>query len=470
MREILQKTLEQITEETGLVGAVVALMKDGKVTFTHTYGYADREQGRPVTEESFFDIASCSKAWTTMLAAQACDEGILDWDTPVQQYIPEFTMHDPYVGAHVTPRDLASHRTGMPGHDFMREKIIGDRENLMRKTAHLELNAGLRSTYQYNNHMYIVLGYLLERIRGGKCWEEQILEKIAGPLGVDPIRFRGPNPDMTGLDCALPYVSNGFVAKRCGYASNPYSAPCGGIKINIKNLCKWVGAMSMGGVTPDGTRLCSEKQFAELIAPTIPAAEEGGGQLKNPCYALAWINSICNGKRVLHHSGGLTGFNTQVGFLPEEGTAYAMIFNTGSTPAVTVIRNLVLDYLTTGKTHENYDDQIEAWKKRRDAMVEKMGSYTTGDPMTKETNPELIGSYRHPAYETFEVEAREDGRLWFVYGDFQAPLQREASGLISAYTGVLDGLNPDHIELYPNAEGADLKTSDSELHLKFVKE
>ena len=62
MREILQKTLEQITEETGLVGAVVALMKDGKVTFTHTYGYADREQGRPVTEESFFDIASCSKA------------------------------------------------------------------------------------------------------------------------------------------------------------------------------------------------------------------------------------------------------------------------------------------------------------------------------------------------------------------------------------------------------------------------
>ena len=123
-----------------------------------------------------------------------------------------------------------------------------------------------------------------------------------------------------------------------------------------------------------------------------------------------------------------------------------------------------------GKPHDNYDDQIDAWKKRRDAMVAKMGSYTTGDPMTKETNPELIGSYRHPAYETFEVEAREDGRLWFVYGDFQAPLQREASGLISAYTGVLDGLNPDHIELYPNAEGADLKTSDSELHLKFVKE
>ena len=274
---------------------------------------------------------------------------------------------------------------------------------------------------------------------------------------------------MTGLDCALPYVSDGFRAKRCGYASNAYSAPCGGIKINLNNLCKWVGAMSLGGVCPDGTRLCSPRQFAELTTGLIPSDDEEKPYLLNPCYALAWINSIYNGKRVVHHSGGLEGFNTQVGFLPDTHTGYAMIFNTGSTPATEVIRNLVLDALTTGAPRADYTDQIEAWKTQRDAMLEKMQSYETGAPITRDTDPSLLGVYEHPAYETFAVEARENGRLWFVYGDFEAPLQREASGLISGYTGVLDGLNPDHVELYPTARGLDLRTSDSQLHLPFVR-
>ena len=171
----LDKALARVTDETGLVGGVVNVIRGGKTVYTYEYGYADRENKLPMTQDTLFDVASTSKAWTVMLAAQAIDDGLLAWDEPIQKHIPEFTMVDPYAGAHLSVRDMASHRSGLPGHDFLREKIAGDRETLMRKTAFLEPNVGFRSKYQYNNHMFILLGYLVERVRGGQLWEDQIV-------------------------------------------------------------------------------------------------------------------------------------------------------------------------------------------------------------------------------------------------------------------------------------------------------
>ena len=200
----LDKALARVTDETGLVGGVVNVIRGGKTVYTYEYGYADRENKLPMTQDTLFDVASTSKAWTVMLAAQAIDDGLLAWDEPIQKHIPEFTMVDPYAGAHLSVRDMASHRSGLPGHDFLREKIAGDRETLMRKTAFLEPNVGFRSKYQYNNHMFILLGYLVERVRGGQLWEDQIVERIAKPLGIDQIRFRGINRDMDQVSPALP--------------------------------------------------------------------------------------------------------------------------------------------------------------------------------------------------------------------------------------------------------------------------
>ena len=71
MQNVFTKTLERITKETGLVGGVAIVFKNGEITFAAPYGYEDRENNIPMTLNASFDIASCSKAWTVMLAAQA---------------------------------------------------------------------------------------------------------------------------------------------------------------------------------------------------------------------------------------------------------------------------------------------------------------------------------------------------------------------------------------------------------------
>ena len=466
----LDKALKRVTEETGLVGGVVNVVKGGKTVYTYEYGYADRENQVPMTQDTLFDVASTSKAWTVMLAAQAADEGLMDWDEPIKNHIPEFTMVDKYAGDHLSARDTASHRSGLPGHDFLREKIYGDRKNLMEKTAFLEPNVGFRHKYQYNNHMFILLGYLVERVRGGMLWEDQIVKYISDPLGIDQIRFRGINKDMDQVAPALPYCSNGYTTDRCGYASNYHSAPCGGIRISMKNMAKWIAAMSRGGVTESGKRLCSEKQFKEIISPVISAPEEDCFWLKNSSYCLGWINADYRGHNVVFHSGGLSGFNTQVGFLPEEDCGYVMCFNTGSTPAHRVARAIVLDTLVDGQPAESYDNMIDAWCRDRDAMHEKLKKYEVGTPATAASHPYLVGTFRHPGYEEFVV-AEEDGILTFTYGDFKARLAEEKDGRITGYSGDLDGLTPAGIELFPQENGdLRLQTSDSELKMLFVKE
>ena len=466
----LDRALSLVTEETGLVGGVVNVVRGGKTVYTYEYGYADRENKLPMTQDTLFDVASTSKAWTVMLAAQAVDDGLLEWDEPIKKHIPAFTMMDTYAGEHLSARDAASHRSGLPGHDFLREKITGDRENLMKKTAFLEPNVGFRSKYQYNNHMFILLGYLVEQIRG-QLWEDQIVERIAKPLGIDQIRFRGINRDMNQVSPALPYCSDGFKTERCGYATNYHSAPCGGIRISMKNMAKWIAAMSRGGVCENGQRLCSEKQYHEIIAPVISAPEEDCGWLKNSSYAQGWINADYKGNNVIFHSGGLTGFNTQVGFLPGQDCGYVMCFNTGSTPAHRIARAIVLDWLTCGNPDASWEELFTEWKTERDSMHEKLKANKIGTPVTASSHPQLLGSFRHPAYETFDI-VEKDGGLTFVYGDFEAKLVEEADGSITGYSGELDGLTPAGIELFPQPNG-DMLLREPDcggLKLQFVKE
>ena len=449
----LEKTLTRITREAGLVGGAVSVIRDGKVAYTYNYGYADRENEIPFTQETLCDVASTSKAWTVMLAARAIDDGLIEgWDTPIKGYIPEFEMYDKYAGEHLSIRDMASHRTGLPGHDMLRDKIHGDRETIMRKTAFLEPNTGFRTRYQYNNHFFILLGYLLERVRGEK-WEEQITKYISDPLGVDQIRFRGILKDMDQVSPALPYGANGFTAKRCPYFNSYHSAPCGGVRINMRNMSKWVAAMARGGVTESGARLCSEQQYMEMITPVIPTPGEDYFYMKNAGYAQGWINGNYRGNTVVYHSGGHTGFNTMVGFVPGQDCGFAMCFNTGSTPAHKIARAIVLDYLLTGTVQDSYDDMIDAWCADRDAMRVKLGAYEVAAPVTAQSHPALAGSYRHPAYETFDIAADEEGKLVFCYGDLAAELRIRDDGIICGYTGVLDGLTPVGVELYPRPDG-----------------
>lgn len=200
--EILQKTIEQIRKQYGLAGGILVAVKDGKVVLKECFGMADAEQNKPVDSKTLFQIASCSKAFTTMVAGQLCDEGKMTWDTPVKQLMPDFQMVDKYAEE---PRHPARH--GLPPHrpvrhDVMRTFVREDRADLVRRIAYFPPAFGFREKYSYQNQMYVALGYLCERLTG-KTWEELLKERIGEPLGMD-MYFRGIDT-IEDKNAAMPY-------------------------------------------------------------------------------------------------------------------------------------------------------------------------------------------------------------------------------------------------------------------------
>ena len=147
------------------------------------FGWRDRERKLPMTADTLGGIASCSKAFTSAVIASLAEEGILDYDRPVREYLPEFRMKDPAADAQCTIRDMLYHRTGLAPHDALWPDPDMSPEELIRRLRYLEPNRPFRSSAQYNNTMYALLG-AVAAVMSGKSWETLVQERILDPLGM----------------------------------------------------------------------------------------------------------------------------------------------------------------------------------------------------------------------------------------------------------------------------------------------
>lgn len=456
MTETEQKAIRRIREATGLVGGAFAVIQEGK-TRCAFFGCADRETKRPVTEDTIFDIASNSKAFTAMLGAIGSDEGRFDWDAPVRAYFPEFKLIDEYAAAHMTGRDLACHRSGLARHEFMRARVYTSIEDMALRTAFMEFSRGFRESYEYNNHMFIVLGHVLERALG-RPWRELICERIANPLRME-MRFRGRDCDFSSGDWALPYRADGKGgAFRVPYSDNCVAGPCGGVRSNLRGMAEWLACLMRGG-----SPLCTGKAFAELVKTNVPAGDDSPFELCSG-YALGWRTSAYRGRRLVWHGGAIAGFNSCVAFFPEEKAGFVVLLNTSGTWAASMLREALLDELC-GVAPRDMADEIEAWRCSYDKGSEKLQRAREGRAPDDEDMKLFGGRFFNPAYDDFTV-SRRDGDVWLDYGAFRARLRVLPGGAALACE---EDPAPDWMELYPDKDGLLVETSDLAMRLPFTR-
>ena len=103
-------------KEYQVPGVAVAVVKDGKVSLLKGYGVRDVTKPGAVDENTIFQLASVTKTLTAAAAATVVDEGKLDWDKPIFNYLPDFVGYDPYMTRWLTERDLLAQRTGWPAY------------------------------------------------------------------------------------------------------------------------------------------------------------------------------------------------------------------------------------------------------------------------------------------------------------------------------------------------------------------
>jgi len=167
------KFVDTMLKEWDVPGAAVAIVKDGKVVYAEGFGYRDMEKKLKVTPDTLFAIGSCTKAFTATVLGILVDEGKLEWDKPVREYLPTFKLQDTFASEQMTPMDLVTHRSGLPRHDPAWFGSTATREELFNRLQYMEPTKGFRTTYQYNNLMFMTAGYMAGKI-AGTTWEELV--------------------------------------------------------------------------------------------------------------------------------------------------------------------------------------------------------------------------------------------------------------------------------------------------------
>ncbi|MDD4385431.1 MAG: serine hydrolase, partial [Bacteroidales bacterium] len=182
----LDKYFSKMTNDWDIPSVSIGIVKDGKLVFTGSYGVIEEgKEGKP-DGNTLYGIASNSKAFTSAIIAMLVQQGKLKWDDRVQDYLPYFQVYDPWVSAHVTIRDLLSHRVGLGtfSGDVIWYKSDFSAEDIVRRTKYIPQAFEFRNGYGYSNVMYIAAGEVIRAVTG-KSWSQNVKELIFEPLGME---------------------------------------------------------------------------------------------------------------------------------------------------------------------------------------------------------------------------------------------------------------------------------------------
>lgn len=399
--------------ELKVPGLAVAVVKDGKLVYAQGFGYRDLAAKLPVTPETVFGIGSCSKAFTATTMGILVDEGKLDWDKPVRAYLPDFVLSDPVASERLTPRDLISHRTGLPRHDNVWIRTPFSRRELYERLRFLEFSRDIRQIYQYNNLMVMTAGYLVGAV-AGSSWEDFAKSRILDPLGMTATSF-STDISQKAADFSKSYTLVKDVVDEFPFYNADALGPAGSINSTVLEMARWMILNLSKGKHGEGLdkTLISERQLAQIqspqtVVPDIPRYSE----LFYASYGMGWRVTSYRGHPLVSHGGAIMGFSAQVSLLPRDGIGVVLLNNLEDTSLNGPLAYNVLDRLL-GLEPVDWLQRVRDDAARAVAAAEKAKAERDKDRKPGTTPSHALGDYsgiyEHPAYGTIMVSLDGDG-------------------------------------------------------------
>jgi CubicO group peptidase (beta-lactamase class C family) len=406
-------------------GMALAIVKGKEVIYAKGFGYRDVEKQQPVTADTLFAIGSCTKAFTTFVLGTLVDEGKLEWDKPVRNYIPWLKLKDPGVTERLTVRDLVTHRSGLPRHDLVwYNNYDASRKALVERLPYLELSADLRERFQYNNLMFLTAGYLTE-VATGKTWEEAVRERILSPLAMTRTNFSVADSQKEA-DAAQPYR---FRAKDKQLEKMPFRpitnlGPAGSINSSVNEMSHWVIAHLNGGMYGD-KRVANAATVEDMhLAHMTTGATIGRPDVSPDDYGMGWFVNTYRGHRQVRHGGNIDGFSANVALFPQDGLGIVVLTNLNGTPLRDLIVNVIADRLLKIEPVD-WIAQASAVRAASEA-AQKEGEKKKQATRVMGTQPahkleEYAGEYEHPGYGVLKVTV-QNGKLETLFNGIRTPL------------------------------------------------
>lgn len=305
-------------QRENIAGAVVLVVKDGKVLFARGYGYSDVAKKTPVSvDATLFRPGSISKLFTWTAVMQLVEQGKLDLDRDVNAYL-DFKIPSTFPKP-ITMRNLMTHTPGFE--EQIKDLISADGVPMTSLRQHLVAHMPARifppgTTPAYSNYGAALAGYIVERV-SGKPFTEYIEENIFKPLQMDHSTFVQPLP--TNLK---PLMSNGYTVG--SGKAKPFEivqvAPAGGLSATAADIAHFMIAQLQDGkygdaqiLRPETAQLMHSRQFG--LAPA----------LNEMC--LGFYEESRNGHRIIGHGGDTIYFHSDLHLVLDAGVGFFVSYN-----------------------------------------------------------------------------------------------------------------------------------------------
>jgi CubicO group peptidase (beta-lactamase class C family) len=184
--EFLQTTLAAWNSP----GLAVAVVRGNEIVYAKGHGYRHYGAKLPFTTRTVFPIASNTKLFTAIVAGMLVEDGLLTWDSPIRESVPQIRFFNDALNNTITLRDMLAHRTGINRHDSMWFRSDLTRAQLFDRLRHMEPSDPLRQSFVYNNVMYAAVGHAMALV-SGESWESLVQRRLLDPIGMARTVFTG---------------------------------------------------------------------------------------------------------------------------------------------------------------------------------------------------------------------------------------------------------------------------------------
>jgi CubicO group peptidase (beta-lactamase class C family) len=306
-------------DRSDIAGAVFAVVKDGKLLFTRGYGYADVEKKTPVNPETtLFRPGSISKTFTWTAVMQQVEQGKLDLDRDVNDYL-DFKI-PPAFGKPITLRNIMTHTSGFE--ETAKDLFVASDKDLVPIGDYLRAHMPARifapgASPAYSNYATTMAAYIVEKVSGQK-FDDYVDEHFFKPLNMQHASFRQPLPAALQPDAATGYILASQPAK-------PYEwvqvAPAGSLAASAVDMTHWMIMHLQNGKYGDVQILKPE------TAIQMHARQEGVWPPAMPAMALGFYEESRNGHRIIGHGGDTVCFHSDLHLILDANVGIFMSFN-----------------------------------------------------------------------------------------------------------------------------------------------
>ena len=422
--------MAKVLKDWNGAGIGVAVVSGDKLVFAKGYGYRDYGKKLPFTPQTMVQIASNTKLFTAVSAGMLVEEGKLSWDAPVRDAVPSIKFYNDNLTNSVTLRDMLSHRTGITRHDSIWFQSDFTRKQLYERLVYLEPQAPMRTTFLYNNLMYVATGYIIE-LQSGQRWEQFVRSHILEPLDMKSTGFtvgelkKSPEPSILYTQRRDSFELYNIPH----YEDQEAVGPAGAIVSNLDDMSHWLIALMNEGKY-QGKQVLPPQVLKETLKASIPLDDEATRQLGwlesiNPQYCMARETVSYRGHLMTMHGGDLPGIHTQVSFLPQEKLG-VLVFVIGDhmAPMYNGVTYNVYERLL-GMSQTPWSDRYLklhlASKKADTEARSKAGAAKVPNTKPSHALADYAGDYQHPAYGVLKIGLKDD-QLQFDFHKIEGPL------------------------------------------------